>query len=416
MSGPASTTFTRRHTLLGSAAMLASAGLSLSPDLHRPAQAQTTRSMPGRIANGGRHEGDRILSALLFAGPPNPITRANFYARTPLDEDRLDWSDRSDIDFTVRQFASAGLNTMKLSYFGHQGETDAYAPAWLFSQQRWGELGTYTEAEQIVRAQELFDAAGRHDLLVAAMLEVSPEFKFWDEFPFNLDGLVERAVWVLSNFGDQPTYLKLYDVFGQERHVIWLIESIRGGPIDPLVFAAGFDRAADLIGQRTGYRVGMIVDPTPLPGFGSHEGPDPAALRATPSVLAVNPYNITSQSLGSPKRQADVTEDERLAYARSVMTRWNNSGIPFIAPVIPGFDDRHLPFRDDPASYGFNRQWLHRQRSLALEFATAGLSVDTWNGYSEAHAIVPTVEDGTTHLLWLRDIAHTLRRRWRHQP
>ncbi|MEV0385587.1 hypothetical protein [Nonomuraea sp. NPDC050643] len=388
--------------------MLASAGLPPGQDPRRRATA-----VRGRIANDGRHQGDRILSALFFAGPPNPVTRQHFYARTPLEEGRLDWTDRADIDFAVQQFASAGLNTMKLSYFGHRGETDAFAPAWLFSRQRWDGPGTYTEAEQISRVVELFDTARQRDLLIAPMLEVSPEFRFWEAFPADLDGLVERAVWLLGNFGDQPNHLKLYDALGQERHVIWLIESIHGGPIDPLVFAAGFDRAAELIRRRTGHQVGMIVDPTPLPGFGSHEGPDPAALRDTPSVLAVNPYNITSQSLGPRKPQAAITEDERLAYARGILTRWNDSGIPFVAPVIPGFDDRHLPFRDDPAVYGFNLQWRQRQRALALEFATAGLSVETWNGYSEAHAIVPTVEDGGNHLLWLRDIVLGLRRRWR---
>jgi hypothetical protein len=415
---PAPAPATRRKVLAGGAAVLAAAGLPAALDPGRPARAEAARpsGLWGRIANHGRR-GDRVLSALFFGGPPNPVTEEHFYARHPLDEDRLDWSDRADIDFAVDQYASAGLNTMKLSYFGHLGETERWAPAFLFSQRRWEGTGTYTEAEQVQRVLELFDSARRHNILIAPMLEVSPDFRFWAEFPTNLDNLVERAVWLLNNFGGQPNYLRLYDAFGREARAIWLIESIHfdpidPDPIDPVSFAAGFDRAVDLICQRVGYRVGVVVDPSPLPGYGSHDGPEPEVLRDTPSVLAINPYNITSQGLGPRMDQSDVTEPDRLAYARSMMTRWHGSGIPFFAPVIPGYDDRHLPFREDPAFYGFNPQWLESQRALALEFASAGLSVDTWNGYSEAHAIPPTIEDGDTHLRWLRGIVETLRQRW----
>jgi hypothetical protein len=93
---------------------------------------------------------------------------------------------------------------------------------------------------------------------------------------------------------------------------------------------------------------------------------------------------------------------------------WPESQIQHDPGVTANVDDLTVKIRSDDGSP--NPRWLRDQRGLALEFATAGLSADTWNGYSEAHAIVPTVEDGTARLLWLRDIVPAFARRWRQNP
>jgi hypothetical protein len=410
MPEPDHGTATRRQVLRGASALVASAGLALTSN-NEPAFGAPPphgRGRWGRIANRVHH-GERPLGGLFFAGPPNPAS-VPLFTRHPLDADRLDWSDLSDIVFALRQVASVGLNTMKLSYFGHEGETDQWAPAWLFSRQRWpGEgPGTYTEAEQVARAWQVFRAAEHLNLLVAPLVEVSPAFPFWADFPTNIDGLVARAGWLLRHFGGASNFLRLYDRDGRPRNALFLIETIHVGPVDPFDFAAGFDRAADRLADEFGCRVGWILDPTPLPAYGSHDGPDPAALRTAASVLAVNPFNITSQGPGAPKPQDQITEEERLAYARSVMDTWSTSGLPFLATVTPGYD-AHLVF-PDTGVYGFNREWRHQQSQLALEFAHGGLSVDTFNAYTEGSVIPPTVEDGDVHRAWLRDIVRRVRR------
>ena len=214
-------------------------------------------------------------------------------------------------------------------------------------------------------SQQLFTTAAELDLVVAPMVEVGLDFfRFWQDFPFNLDELVRRAGWLLRNFGNEPNHLRVYDSQGQPRPVVWLIETIHVGPVTPQDFAAGFDRAAELLHEQTGHRPGWIIDPTPLPGYGSHDGPDPAALRTTPSVLAVNPFNITTQGPGAFKDQVLISEDERLAYARNIMTTWasSNSGIPFIAPILPGYD-AHIVFPPPRTTiYGFNPDWRLRQQ------------------------------------------------------
>lgn len=363
----------------------------------------------GRIANAS-HQGERIFSALFFAGPPNPNTLP-LYTRHPIEDDRQRWANDAHIDATLRPLASIGLNTIKLSYWGHEGETDASAPAWLFSQTRWPggpRPDRYSETEQIALGRHFFERARAQSLLVAPMLEVGPNFPFYAQFPGNLTPLVERAAWLLKNFGDQDNWLRVYDHNGQPRRVLWLIETIHAEPIDPAIFASGFDAAAQRLKQETGYEIGFILDPTPLPSYGPEYGPEPNALQTQASVLAINPFNITSQGLARKADLRDISEGERQEYAESVLSRWSKSGLPLIAPIMPGYD-AHLVFPQLP-SYGFNAAWRQRQKNLAVQYQTDGLSIDIWNGWSEGYAIPPSREDGDVNMTWARDVVQAIKK------
>jgi hypothetical protein len=333
------------------------------------------------------------------------------YTRQPLTPEP-DWADPDEVVRLLEEMRDVGLNTIKLSYWGHEGETDMWSPAWLFSQSRWpghpGE-GDYTEEEQIALAREFFDLAYQQDLLIGPMHEVSPAFPFWAQFPHDLDELVSRAEWLLTHFGDHPAWLRMYDQAGEPRHVMWLIESITVGEIDPVTFAGGFDEAAAELETRTGYEVGFVIDPTPLPAFGSHEGPEPEAIAATDAVLAINPFNIAATGVGEPRPQDEISEIERIRYARGILREWRTSGVPLIAPILPGYD-AHIVFPDHGV-YGFNDRWLRHQRQLAVAHETAGLSIDTWNGWTEAYAIPPSVEDGDRLMRWATDVVEAVNRK-----
>lgn len=402
-------TFNRRKALVGGAALLGTPLISG----HRAAADAPSGPVGtwGRIANGS-HRNQRIYSGLFFGGPHNPNS-IPLFTRHPLNADRLDWTSKADIRFALKQLVDVGLNTLKLSYFGHEGDSDAFAPTWLFSQRRWpheGRPGTYTEAEQIARARQLFDVALEMGLLVAPMIEVTPNNRFFEYFPGNLDELLERATWLLKNFGDAPNYLRVFDRNGKARHVLWQIEAIHLGPVDPQEFAAGFDEAARLLHERTGHLVGWCLDTTPLPPYGSHDGPEPAALRNTSSVLTINPFNITSQGPGSPEPEDQIIEDERLAYARVITEKWVNSGIPYIAPLLPGYD-AHIVF-PHLGIYGFNADWLRQQQQLAVDNGNAGVSFDTANGFTEGYNIYPTEEDGDALTVWARETVAAHRENW----
>lgn len=70
MTAPTRSMLTRRQALLGGTAVVASAGLSLIGD-RRASGSTTPAGVWGRIANESRR-GQRIVSGLFFAGPPNP--------------------------------------------------------------------------------------------------------------------------------------------------------------------------------------------------------------------------------------------------------------------------------------------------------------------------------------------------------
>ena len=392
-----------RLALLAAFCGLPAAGQS--PVLAAPTPA--ARPAWGRIANT-LHHGERLFSVLFFAGPPNPHSLP-LYTRHPLAAGRTTTGD-GDMDGALTLLASAGLNTVKLSYWGHDGETDSSAPAWLFSRTRWPgdpKPGPYTQPEQVARARHFFAQARAHGLLVAPLLEVGPRFPFYADFPANLDPLVERAAWLLKNFGDEPNWLRVSDRDGQPRHVLWLIETIHGSAITPETFAQGFGTAAARLKQETGDDVGFILDPTPLPTYGSEAGPDPEALRRQASVLAINPFNITSQGIAYKANLGAITEEERRQYAESFLRRWAASGIPLIAPILPGYD-AHLVFPGLPV-YGFTAAWRKQQKALAVRYETDGLSVDTWNGWTEGYAIPPSVEDGSTNLEWVKETVKAIK-------
>jgi hypothetical protein len=233
-------------------------------------------------------------------------------------------------------------------------------------------------------------------------------FPFFAQFPRVLDELVRRSVWLVRNFGDAPNFLKLYNRDGEKRLAITLIETITIFELDPVEFAAGFDEAARLVEEQTGRKIGFCIDPTPLPKDGPHLGPEPAALRQRSSVLAVKPFNLTSQG-PVPKGEFELTEEDRLAYCRDQMATWSASGLPFIAPVNTGYDASKV--FQDRAVYGLTPEWRQRQQDLAVEFTTAGLSFDTYNGFTEGQSILPTFEDGDAVAAWARETVRAVRRR-----
>lgn len=397
----------RRRMLIGGAAALSAPLLASS----QAGAAPKVTGRWGRIANSS-HRDQRIYTGLYFAGPHNPNT-IPLFTRHPLNADRLDWTNPDDIRFSLQQLVDIGLNTIKVSYFGHEAETDLFAPTWLFSRRVWpheGRPGTYTEAEQIERVRQLFDIARELGLLVAPLIEVTPINRFFEYFPVNSNELLHRAEWLLKNFGDEPNHLRVFDRNGKARHMLWQIEAIHLGPVNAPEFAAGFDTAARLLYERTGHLVGWGIDPTPLPPYGSHAGPEPAALRNIESIVAINPFNITSQGPGPSEPEDQITEEERMAYARDITTVWANSGLPYIATAIPGFDAHRV--RPDLARYGFNAGWLRQQQQLAVANGNAGLAFDPVNGFSEGYNIYPTEEDGDTITRWARETVTAHQANW----
>jgi hypothetical protein len=357
----------------------------------------------GRIVND-RYRGQPCLASLFFAGPPNPGS-VPLYTRHPVDEGRYDWLRDETIDRALDQMRSVGLNTIKLSYWGHDGEADAWAPAWLFSRKRWpGDpgAGNYSDAQQIALAGHFFDRAAAKGLLFSPMLEVSPRFPFYAEFPDNLDNMVDRCAWLVSHFGNRPNWLRLYDRTGRGRVAIWLIETIHAGPVSPPQFASAFNEVARRVaGQCGGAQIGFILSPTPLPANGTEAGPDARELIKWPAVLAICPGAATAGAVQA-KPQSGVSEADRLANQERFLSRWAGTNFPLFATAIPGYDS-HLVFPAN-GSYGFTPAWREAELALARRYGRDGVCIDCWNGWTEGYGIPPTTESGDADMQWARQL------------
>lgn len=319
----------------------------------------------GKIANTG-HTGESTKGIFFFAGPPNPNSLP-LYTRTPLNSSEYNWSNATEITNLFDEIKGVGANVIKLSWWGTNNEYQSYAPTF----------------NSVDINKTVFSEAQKRNLLVAPLVEVSPSFKFYEEFPADTTNLETRIKSLIADYGSQQNWLTIYDKNLQPRKVIWLIESIHISSIDAAQFAQAFDTVANKIEQQTGQKIGFIIDPTPLPPNGPTFGPDPIALKSINSILAINPFNITSDG---------TTETERIARAENILKIWHLSEIPLIVPVLPGYDDHIV--RPPGQIYGDNLTWRTEMTRLALTYQTAGVTLDTWNGFTEGYAFTPTTQNG----------------------
>ena len=96
---------------------------------------------------------------------------------------------------------------------------------------------------------------------------MTPNNRFFEYFPGNIDVLLKRAGWLLKNFGDEPNFLRVFDRKGKARHVLWQIEAIHLGPVNATDFAAGFDtasiRTVAVIASPSRLRASALIVPLP---------------------------------------------------------------------------------------------------------------------------------------------------------
>ena len=316
----------------------------------------------GKIANEG-HEGDLTRGIFFFAGPPNPNSPY------PQLDTVTDWDSDAHIEKIFDDIKKANVNVINLSWWGDNGETENWAP---------------TINNKEVNARVFKEALDR-GMLVAPVIEVSPDFEFFKDFPDDTQGFEERIETLISEYGDNSNWLQMNDKKGDKRHFIRLVETIHSTPVDEKKFAATIDEVSEKIFQNTGKRVIFGIDPTPLPPDGPTFGPNDKELFASNSVV-IEPYNIFSNG---------KTEDERLANAEIEMDRWINSGIPVILPLITGFDDTGTD-RPIKQKFGNNDSWRNRLRTFFDKYKpqVKGATFDSWNTLTEGGADAPTVELG----------------------
>ncbi|MBV9647440.1 MAG: hypothetical protein JO043_08260 [Candidatus Eremiobacteraeota bacterium] len=114
-------------------------------------------------------------------------------------------------------------------------------------------------------------------------------------------------------------------------------------------------------------------------------------LEQTPPVLAVQGFIPEISAVGG--------DDQRLQAKRDYWHAWLGTGIPVFFDVCPGYDARIL--WPGSSVYGNNDRW---RAMLSQEWSVVfhGIVFNTWNGYTEGYAAVPTLEYQAANWEWIQ--------------
>jgi hypothetical protein len=373
--------------------------------------AATPKGQWGRLANAG-FENQRIKTTLFFAGQARdgsapyecqPLPNESLYTVHPLDARHLNWSlDRANRDWVLAGMTGAGINVITMSSWGERS---------LPCREGWAVSAPMQTAP--AAHDELFAVADGRPLLIMPLLESRSGWAFRDEFPRGqagrpAPGTVTQINDLIGRYLKNPLHpewagrwARVYDRHGEPRYAVVLIHaaSDRLGPDEHEAFAAGFTLVAEEVFRATRVKVGFFLDALPAgtnaPGRfkPTPEGTGPH-LRKTDAVLGI-------QCLIPEVWLGQRPQSERVVWKRHFATGWFRTGIPFLMDVSPGYDN-HLVFPDHRLVYGFDEAWRSALSAMVRDFGKNGMAFNSWNGYTEGMAAVPTREHGETFSRWLQ--------------
>jgi hypothetical protein len=355
------------------------------------------------------------------------------YTIHPVDRRHLGWSEQEgNRGFALDTMVKAGVNVINLSYWGRRG-TDR----WVF----WAPMHTSTYAHD-----EVFEVAIGRNLLIAPYIEdglatnLNPNtgkpfqcatepfghtgnssgYTFADDFPGSLTdpapALVEQILDLVDRYLLNPQnlqwpskWVQMYDRHGDNRFIVSVIHarSNQAG-INDEAFAAGLDRVADRVLSATGVKVGFTLDP--FPDFSKPYNLTPTAgpfLAQAKSFLAIQAF-ISEIALGTADIRALIPKKQEL------VNSWLATGIPVILDVSAGYDAHFVfPTKDNQLfRFGNNEIWRNGQTQMMVSNVNQnyvkGITFNTWNGYTEGYAAVPTLEYGDSTYVWLKSLFHLL--------
>jgi len=353
--------------------------------------------------------GQPVKAVYFFAGEGdnnNPV-----YTSHPTLPDDLHWnSDPASRARVMSRLAAAHVNTVVMSYWSDMPQ--------------WSPMALTVQNGLTVPG--VVDAVQNLPLVIMPAIESGfdashpqlPHLNFQDDFPHaqgtvNLaPGLIERIGWLVQMFrNDMNRWAQIYDMNGEARYAINILHACsdeRG--INDATFASGFGAVAYQIELKYRIKVGFTLD-TIGSGCGYIASPRSAgaALKAQPSVLAIMGFEsevFSGKLVPHDNNRANLPN--LAAWKRAALNDWVATGVPVILDVSNGYDG-HLVFPNSPGSFwGDNqsatddrwRNWMSELKNPGIK----GIVMDTWNGYTEGYAAVPTREHGDTVYNWLSDL------------
>ena len=383
----------------------------------------------GLLANPG-FDGNIVKTVYFFAGDwrhsnlpqfyeYQPTPNDSLYTIHPSDARNLGWSESTaNQAYTVDQMVNAGTNVVTMSFWGQRG-----LDRWAF----WAPMQTSTYAHD-----ELFNTAISRNILIMPAIESgnattcyggnSPAFEFASDFPgtqtnpspmlvTQIEDLVTRYITAPANTNWPSKWAQIYDRNGIKRYAINILHvaSNQVAASDNITFASGFDWVANKVYQDKHVLVGFTLDL--LPVHTSVPKGDCTQTRIadtyTANAATTGPYLRLSSSILAvqdfiPEIFSSATSDTDLeAVKASYQQLWKSAGIPVYLDVDPGYD-AHIVFPGSKA-WGNNAAWrlaLSKLRTVDIK----GIAYNTWNGYTEGYAAVPTTENGNVDYQWLTEL------------
>ncbi len=365
----------------------------------------------GRLANPG-FENEPVKSAYFFTGnwkngvkfyEFDGIPNTGLYTIHPSDARHLGWSESvANREFAVNTLVLAGVNVINMSYWGPPG-TDNWA--------YWAPMQTSAYSHN-----ELFDIAVNKNILIAPYIESyaatdsSPGFSFMDCFPGTtqdpapelialIEDLIDRYLVNPENAAWPDKWAQIYDQSGEKRYLISIIHvASNQDAMTHQVFAQGFDNVAEKVFDDTGVLIGFAIDALPPTGTYAPGFFKPSASKTGP-VLA-NKSSILAVQCFIPEIWTGVSdEDSLISWKYQFSSEWINTGIPFIQDISPGYD-AHIVFPGSPV-YGNNNDWRDGLSQLINNLERESITFNTWNGYTEGFAGVPTLQYGDATYYWI---------------
>jgi hypothetical protein len=218
----------------------------------------------------------------------------------------------------------------------------------------------------------------------------------------------------------------VYDQHNEKRYAIAIVQASSDslGPADDQKFAEGFDKVAAQVLEDTQIKVGFFIDPIPrdpdptnnygcrvngrvVSTYAAQFKPDPETtgpwLRKTSSILGIHAYSPEGWIDGPPQTGPPVDECFKREWKKDFSRRWFETGIPFLQDVTPGYDG-HILFTSPTGlhTWGYNQSWWNALLGLTSQNGFKGLVYNSWNGYCEGLAGMPTQQQGLNNVNFIR--------------
>jgi hypothetical protein len=387
-----------------------------------------TSNLRALLASPG-FESQPVKGVYFFPG--EAAGNLDLYTVHPLLTDDRRWnSDPSSRGRVMDRLVAAHVNTIVMSYW-------SIMPQWSPMLLDAGSLAG------------VLNAAEKRALVILPAIESGfaedqsiPQWKFARDFPSPTHGgplapgLIARVSELITLFRDRMhQWARLFDRNGVARYSVQILHAyseLRGTTDQQ--FADAFGAVAAEVRKRFQIEIGFVLDLVggdhPYIAKPPQAGP---VLEREATVLAANGFAsevfsgrvIAGPPCGDPDwRRCQPFDNNRenlpnLAdWKRDAVRDWAVTGLPVILDVTNGMDGRIVWRKVGVGFWGDNmnytedrwRNWMSQLKGPAIR----GITVDTWNGYTEGWAVTPSFEHGETGYHWLTDLLEPDPRHYSH--